>query len=59
MTTTLVVLTITLAVLCAMNWRVLFVVAALIALAHLSPTLFSAIFKSLFATLKMLVLASA
>ena len=58
MTTTLVVLTITLAVLCAMNWRVLFVVAALIALAHLSPTLFSAIFKSLFATLKMLVLAS-
>ena len=58
MTTTLVVLTITLAVLCAMNWRVLFVVAALIALAHLSPTLFSAIFKSLLATLKMPVLAS-
>lgn len=59
MTVSIAIITITLAVLCTMNWRVLFVVAALIALAHLSPTLFSAIFKSLFATLKMLVLASA
>lgn len=59
MTVSIAIITITLAILCTINWRILIVVVALVALEHFSPTLFSAAFKSLFSALKMLVLASA